>query len=41
VIKNYDLKFAQQKAYDATKNISYEGMYYRKDIGEKAFKYLK
>jgi phosphoribosylamine---glycine ligase len=40
VIKNYDLKFAQQKAYNAIKKISFEGMYYRKDIGEKAFKYL-
>jgi phosphoribosylamine--glycine ligase len=41
VIKNYDLKLAQQKAYNAISKISFDGMYYRKDIAEKAFKHLK
>jgi len=41
VIKNYDLKLAQQKAYSAIEKISFEGMYCRKDIAEKAFKHLK
>jgi phosphoribosylamine--glycine ligase len=41
IIKNYDLKLAKQKAYDALSKISFDGMYYRNDIAEKAFKYLK
>lgn len=41
VIKNYDLKLAQEKAYNAIKKISFHGMYFRNDIAEKAFKYLK
>ncbi len=35
-----DFKKAQKKAYDAIKKISFEGMQYRKDIGNKAYKYL-
>lgn len=41
VIKNYDLKLAQQKAYNAIEKISFDGMYFRKDIAKKAFKHLK
>ena len=35
-----DLKEAKQKAYDAVSRIRFEGMIYRKDIGDKAFKHL-
>jgi phosphoribosylamine--glycine ligase len=41
VIKNQNFKLAQQKAYEAISKISFDGMIYRKDIAEKAFKYLK
>ena len=41
VIKNQNLKLAQQKAYEAINKISFDGMNYRKDIAEKAFKHLK
>lgn len=41
VIKKFDLKLAQQKAYNAIEKISFDGIYYRKDIAEKAFKYFK
>ena len=41
VIKNFDLKTAKEKAYEAVSKIKFEGMYFRKDIAEKAFKYLK
>ena len=34
------LKEAKEKAYSAIKYICFEGMHYRKDIGDKAFKYL-
>jgi phosphoribosylamine--glycine ligase len=34
------LKEAKEKAYEAVKYICFEGMYYRRDIGDKAFKYL-
>jgi phosphoribosylamine--glycine ligase len=33
-----DVKAAQEKAYEAIKEIDFEGMYYRKDIGNKAIK---
>lgn len=33
-----DIKAAQDKAYSAIKEIGFEGMYYRKDIGDKAVK---
>lgn len=41
VVNNSNLKLAMQKAYESIKKISFSGMYYRKDIAEKAFKYLK
>jgi len=41
VVNNSNLKLAKQKAYDAITKISFDGMYYRKDIAEKAFKHLK
>ena len=34
------LKEAKEKAYEAIRFICFEGMHYRKDIGDKAFKYL-
>ncbi|WP_461828864.1 phosphoribosylamine--glycine ligase [Aquifex sp.] len=34
------LKEAKERAYDAIRYICFEGMHYRKDIGDKAFKYL-
>jgi len=36
-----DIKEAIKKAYNAVKKIEFEGMYYRKDIGKKALKYLQ
>lgn len=41
VLKTFDLIQAQKKAYEAIKKILFDGIYFRKDIGEKAFKYLK
>ena len=41
VLKIFDLIQAQKKAYDFIQKIHFDGMYYRKDIGEKAFKFLK
>jgi phosphoribosylamine---glycine ligase len=41
VIKNFNLQTAQQKAYNAIKKIHFDGIYYRNDIAEKAFKHLK
>ena len=35
------LKEAKNKAYEGVSKIHFEGMYYRRDIGDKAFKYLK
>ncbi len=35
-----DFRKAQKKAYDAVKLIHFEGMQYRKDIGNKAYKWL-
>ncbi len=34
------LKEAKERAYEAVKKIHFDGMQYRKDIGDKAFKYL-
>ncbi len=34
------LKEAKEKAYEAVSKIHFEGMHYRKDIGDKAFRYL-
>ena len=35
-----DLKEAQSKAYETVKNISFDGAYYRKDIGNKGIKWV-
>ena len=35
------LKDAKERAYGAVERIHFEGMQYRRDIGDKAFKYLK
>ena len=35
-----DFKMAQKKAYDAIKLMNFDKMYYRTDIGNKAYKYL-
>jgi phosphoribosylamine-glycine ligase len=40
VIKEFNLVSAQKKSYEAINKINFEGMYYRKDIAEKAFKHL-
>ncbi len=40
VSKNGNLRQAQKKAYQSIQKIYFEGIYYRKDIAEKAFKYL-
>lgn len=41
VINNYDLKSAKEIAYKAIDKIHFNGIYFRKDIADKAFKYLK
>jgi phosphoribosylamine---glycine ligase len=41
VLKTFDLVNAQKKAYEALQKIHFNGMSYRKDIGEKAFRYLQ
>ena len=41
VIQTPDLKSAKDTAYKAINTINFEGMYYRKDISDKANKYLK
>lgn len=41
VVNNSNLKLAKEKAYDAISKISFDGMYFREDIAEKAFKHLK
>lgn len=40
VIKNYDLKLAKELAYKAINKIYFDGMYFRKDIADKAFNHL-
>jgi len=35
------LREAKERAYEAIRFVCFEGMHYRKDIGDKAFKYLK
>lgn len=40
VSANHDLKIARQKAYQSISAIHFDGIYYRKDIAEKAFKLL-
>jgi len=41
ISKSNDLKAAQTKAYEALKKIHFTDIYYRNDIGAKAFKHLK
>lgn len=41
VINNYDLKSAKEIAYKAIDKIHFNGITFRKDIADKAFKYLK
>ena len=41
VLKSFDLIRAQKKSYEAIQKIHFDGMYYRKDIAEKAFKFSK
>ena len=38
LIKKNDLKSAKQKSYEALSKINYNGIYFRKDISDKAFK---
>ncbi len=38
IIKDNDLRIAKQKSYAALDKINYNGIYYRKDISDKAFK---
>lgn len=41
VLKTFDLITAQKKVYEAISKIQFEGIYFRKDIADKALKYLK
>jgi len=41
VINTFNLVNAQKKSYEAIRKINFDGMYYRKDIAEKAFKHPK
>lgn len=41
VLDKNDLNLARHQVYNAISKIHFEGIYYRKDIGQKAFKYLK
>lgn len=41
VLNKNDLKIATHRAYNAISKINFEGMYYRKDIAQKAFKFLQ
>jgi phosphoribosylamine--glycine ligase len=40
VAKEQTLKAAIEKVYSAINELNFEGMYYRKDIGEKGLKYV-
>jgi phosphoribosylamine--glycine ligase len=40
VVNNIDLKSAKEMAYQAINKISFNGIYFRNDISDKAFKYL-
>ncbi len=40
-INTFNLVSAQKKSYEAIRKIDFDGMYYRKDIAEKAFKHPK
>jgi phosphoribosylamine--glycine ligase len=41
VLKSFDLKLAKEKAYNAINNIRFDGIYFRKDISDKAYKHLE
>jgi phosphoribosylamine--glycine ligase len=41
VLKSFDLKLAKEKAYKAINNIHFNGIYFRKDISDKAYKHLE
>ncbi len=41
VLRNFDLRTAKRIAYESIKRIDFSGIYYRKDIADKAFKYLE
>ena len=40
IINNFDLKLAKELAYKTMNKIHFDGMYFRKDIADKAFKHL-
>ena len=41
VLKSFDLKLAKEKAYNAINQIHFNGIYFRKDISDKAYKHLE
>jgi phosphoribosylamine--glycine ligase len=41
VLKTFDLKLAQEKAYQAISKINFDGIYFRNDIADKAIKISK
>jgi phosphoribosylamine--glycine ligase len=41
VLKSFDLKIAKEKAYNAINQIHFDGIYFRKDISDKAYKHLE
>jgi phosphoribosylamine--glycine ligase len=40
ILKQNDLRLAKKIVYEEIKKINFEGIYYRKDISDKSFKYL-
>ena len=41
VLKTFDLKSAQEKAYQTISKINFDGIYFRNDIADKAIKHLQ
>ena len=41
VLKSFDLKLAKENAYNAINQIHFYGIYFRKDISDKAYKHLE
>ncbi len=41
IINNYDIKLAKEVAYKAINKIHFDGIYFRKDIADKAFQHLQ
>lgn len=41
VLRNFDLRVAKRIVYESINKIYFEGIYFRKDIADKAFKYLE